>query len=340
MQAMTARLALTATFSLLSLLAGCAGAPGAPADGERWAIAIHGGAGTMRRDAPAVRLRAYEQAMADALALGQGMLADGAAALDVCEAVVRSMEDNPMFNAGKGAVFNEKGEHELDASIMDGATMRCGAVAGVRTVRHPITLARKVMTGTRHVLLAGDGAEKYADVAGVERVENTFFDTDGRRRSLQRLLRDRERTGSLVPTDRRFDYGTVGCVVLDRSGRLAAATSTGGMTGKKWGRVGDTPVLGAGNYADGFAAISCTGTGEEFIRHGVARSVTARMEFGGETLAQAADGLIHDVLQPGDGGLIAVDRDGNIATPFNSAGMYRATASWRQGPRVAIFPDE
>ena len=136
MQATTARLALTATFSLLSLLAGCAGAPGAPADGERWAIAIHGGAGTMRRDAPAERLRAYEQAMADVLALGQGMLADGASALDVCEAVVRSMEDNPMFNAGKGAVFNEKGEHELDASIMDGATMRCGAVAGVRTVRH------------------------------------------------------------------------------------------------------------------------------------------------------------------------------------------------------------
>ena len=340
MQAMTARLALTATFSLLTLLAGCAGAPGAPEGGERWAIAIHGGAGTMRRDAPAERLRAYEQAMADALALGQGMLADGAAALDVCEAVVRSMEDNPMFNAGKGAVFNEKGEHELDASIMDGATMRCGAVASVRTVRHPITLARKVMTGTRHVLLAGDGAEQYADVAGVERVENTFFDTDGRRRSLQRLLRDRERTGSLVPTDRRFDYGTVGCVVLDRSGRLAAATSTGGMTGKKWGRVGDTPVLGAGNYADGLAAISCTGTGEEFIRHGVARSVTARMEFGGETLAQAAGALIHDVLQPGDGGLIAVDRDGNIATPFNSAGMYRATASWQQAPRVAIFPDE
>jgi len=340
MQAMTARLALTATFSLLTLLAGCAGAPGAPEGGERWAIAIHGGAGTMRRDAPAERLRAYEQAMADALALGQGMLADGAAALDVCEAVVRSMEDNPMFNAGKGAVFNEKGEHELDASIMDGATMRCGAVASVRTVRHPITLARKVMTGTRHVLLAGDGAEQYADVAGVERVENTFFDTDGRRRSLQRLLRGRERTGSLVPTDRRFDYGTVGCVVLDRSGRLAAATSTGGMTGKKWGRVGDTPVLGAGNYADGLAAISCTGTGEEFIRHGVARSVTARMEFGGETLAQAAGALIHDVLQPGDGGLIAVDRDGNIATPFNSAGMYRATASWQQAPRVAIFPDE
>jgi len=190
------------------------------------------------------------------------------------------------------------------------------------------------------VLRAGDGAEKFADVAGVERVENSFFDTDGRRRSLQRLLRDRERTGSLAPSDRRYDYGTVGCVVLDRAGRLAAATSTGGMTGKKWGRVGDTPVLGAGNYADGYAAISCTGTGEEFIRHGVARAVTARMEFGDETLQQAAAALVHDVLQPGDGGLVAVDRDGNIAAPFNSTGMYRATASWREAARVAIFHDE
>lgn len=340
MPATISRLALAATSSLLAILSGCAGPPGAGAAGERWAIAIHGGAGTMNPNAPRARLRAYEDAMAAALALGQGMIADGAAALDVCEAVVRSMEDNPLFNAGKGAVFNEQGEHELDASIMDGATMRCGAVAGVRTVRHPITLARKVMTGTRHVLLAGDGAEKFAEVAGVERVENSFFDTDGRRRSLQRLLRDRERTGALAPSDRRFDYGTVGCVVLDRAGRLAAATSTGGMTGKKWGRVGDTPVLGAGNYADGYAAISCTGTGEEFIRHGVARAVTARMEFGDETLRQAAGALVHDVLKPGDGGLIAVDRDGNIATPFNSTGMYRATASWREAAQVAIFHDE
>ena len=275
--------------------------------------------------------------MTRALAMGRDMLAGGATALDVCEAVIRSMEDNPMFNAGVGAVFNEQGEHELDASIMDGSTMQCGAVAGVRTIKNPISLARKVMTETRHVLLAGEGAEKFAKSVGVELVENKHFDTEGRRRSLERLLRERKRTGSLVPKDRRYDYGTVGCVVLDRDGRLAAATSTGGMTAKKWGRVGDTPILGAGNYADNYAAISCTGTGEEFIRHAVARSVTARMAYGGQTLEEASVAVVHDVLKEGDGGLIAVDRDGNIATPFNSSGMYRAMANSRGLFKVAIF---
>lgn len=269
--------------------------------------------------------------------MGRDMLAGGATALDVCEAVIRSMEDNPMFNAGVGAVFNEQGEHELDASIMDGSTMQCGAVAGVRTIKNPISLARKVMTETRHVLLAGEGAEKFAKSVGVELVENKHFDTEGRRRSLERLLRERKRTGSLVPKDRRYDYGTVGCVVLDPDGRLAAATSTGGMTAKKWGRVGDTPILGAGNYADNYAAISCTGTGEEFIRHAVARSVTARMAYGGQTLEEASAAVVHDVLKEGDGGLIAVDRDGNIATPFNSSGMYRAMANSRGLFKVAIF---
>lgn len=327
-------------FLLLPLLClvGCQSAPEEPL--INWAIAVHGGAGTMSRDAPPARLQAYEDAMTRALAVGKDMLADGASALDVCEAVIRSMEDNPMFNAGVGAVFNEQGEHELDASIMDGSTMQCGAVAGVRTIKNPISLARKVMTETRHVLLAGDGAEKFAESVGVELVDNKHFDTESRRRSLEQLLRERQRTGSLVPKDRRYDYGTVGCVVLDRDGRLAAATSTGGMTAKKWGRVGDTPILGAGNYADNYAAISCTGTGEEFIRHTVARSVTARMAYGGQTLEQASSAVIHDVLKEGDGGLIAVDRDGNIATPFNSTGMYRGMANSRGLFRVAIFHDE
>ncbi|MFT4843364.1 MAG: beta-aspartyl-peptidase (threonine type) [Planctomycetota bacterium] len=327
-------------FLLLPLLClvGCQSAPEEPS--INWAIAVHGGAGTMSRDAPPARLQAYEDAMTRALAVGKDMLADGASALDVCEAVIRSMEDNPMFNAGVGAVFNEQGEHELDASIMDGSTMQCGAVAGVRTIKNPISLARKVMTETRHVLLAGDGAEKFAESVGVELVDNKHFDTESRRRSLEQLLRERQRTGSLVPKDRRYDYGTVGCVVLDRDGRLAAATSTGGMTAKKWGRVGDTPILGAGNYADNYAAISCTGTGEEFIRHTVARSVTARMAYGGQTLEQASSAVIHDVLKEGDGGLIAVDRDGNIATPFNSTGMYRGMANSRGLFKVAIFRDE
>lgn len=330
----------SATLLLSLFLAGCAGAPDVSV-GPTWAIAIHGGAGTIERDAPAERLQAYRDAMTRALDHGRQRLDAGDSALDVCEAVVRMLEDDPLFNAGKGAVFNEQGQHELDASIMDGATMRCGAVAGVRTVRHPITLARRVMTETRHVLLAGEGAETFADTAGVERVENTWFDTDHRRRALDERLRELGRTGALAaPDDRRFDYGTVGCVVRDGEGRLAAATSTGGMTAKKWGRVGDTPILGAGNYADELAAVSCTGTGEEFIRHGVARSVTARMQFGGQSLAEATDAVVHRVLAEGDGGLIAVDRAGNIATPFNSSGMYRGMADSRGRFEVAIFRDE
>ena len=322
----------------LLFVVGCQSAP--VEQSLQWAIAIHGGAGTMRRDAPAEQLQAYERAMLKELIRGKEMLAGGVSALDVCESIIRAMEDNPMFNAGVGAVFNEQGEHELDASIMDGSTMQCGAVAGVRTIKNPISLARKVMTHSRHVLLAGDGAEKFADSVKVQRVENKHFDTEGRRRSLEQLLRERQRTGSLVPEDRRYDYGTVGCVALDREGRLAAATSTGGMTAKKWGRVGDTPILGAGNYADGYAAVSCTGTGEEFIRHAVARSVTARMAYGKQTLKEASAAVIHDVLEKGDGGLIAVDRYGNIAMPFNSSGMYRAMANSRGRFKVAIFRDE
>lgn len=304
-----------------------------------WAIAIHGGAGTIDRGADPAELQAYEMALTQALARGRDLLARGGAALDVCEAVVRQLEDDPLFNAGKGAVFNEAGEHELDAAIMDGATLRCGAVAGVRTVKNPISLARRVMTDTRHVLLAGDGAELFADAAGIERVPNSYFDTERRRRALERLLEERKATGALAPRDPRLGYGTVGCVVRDQGGRLAAATSTGGMTGKRWGRVGDTPLIGAGNYADAFAAISCTGTGEEFIRHAVARSVTARMQFGGQSLAAAARAVVFDTLAKDDGGLIAVDRDGNLAAMFNSSGMYRGLADASGRFEVRIFAD-
>ncbi|MCB9892221.1 MAG: isoaspartyl peptidase/L-asparaginase [Planctomycetes bacterium] len=328
------------SFGLLGLPS-CTSGPTRGHGALEYAIAIHGGAGTIDREAPAERLQAYRDAMRRVLTLGRDMLAEGSSALDVCEAVVRNLEDDPLFNAGKGAVFNDAGQHELDASIMDGSTLRCGAVAGVRTVRHPITLARKVMTETRHVLLAGDGADAFAKGVDVELVDNSWFDTPRRRRALERALEQRDRRGALVPPrDRRLDYGTVGCVVRDRDGKLAAATSTGGMTAKRWGRIGDSPILGAGNYADRTAAISCTGTGEEFMRHAVARSITARMEFGGQSLEDAAHEVVHDVLRKGDGGLIAVDKDGNIATPFNSSGMYRATADSSGRFEVAIFADE
>jgi len=288
----------------------------------QWAIAIHGGAGTIAREAPAEQLAEHKAALEVALRHGQTMLANGASALDVCEAVVRILEDDPHFNAGKGAVFNEKGEHELDASIMDGATLSCGAVAGVRTVKNPVSLARLVMQRTKHVLLMGEGAEQFATLMGVERVPNTWFDTEHRRKVLEEVLRERA-AGLAKPA---HTYGTVGCVVRDAQGHLAAATSTGGLTGKRWGRVGDTPIIGAGNWADARVAVSGTGTGEQFIRHAVARTIAARMEYGGQSLQEATDGLVQHTLQPDDGGVIAVDRDGRIAMPYNSEGMYRGAA--------------
>jgi len=328
---------LLAACVLFLALASCRSAPPQPLT---WAIAIHGGAGTIAKDQPAAVRKDYEDALAAALSYGKDRLQRGASALDVCEAVVRILEDDPRFNAGKGAVFTEKGEHELDASIMDGSTLRCGAVAGVRTVKNPIVLARLVMEKTRHVLLAGDGAEKFADGQQVERVKNDWFDTDARRRALEQVLEERARTGALVrPSSPQHDYGTVGCVALDAQGRLAAATSTGGMTGKRLGRVGDTPLIGAGNYADRFVAVSCTGTGEQFIRHGVARALSARIEFGRQTLDEAANALVFRVLQPDDGGLIAVDRMGAIAMPFNSDGMYRGCADSAGRFLVRIFAE-
>lgn len=329
----------SAAFVLPFVLAACSGTSSVPQPPVQWALAIHGGAGTIGRDAPPERLAAHRASLERVLEFGRDRLAAGESALDVCEQCVRMLEDDPLFNAGVGAVFNEKGEHELDASIMDGGTLRCGAVAGVRTVKNPISLARRVMEQTRHVLLMGDGAEQFATSQGVERVPNTHFDTEHRRRVLEEVLRERARTGVLPAATATRGYGTVGCVARDRQGRLAAATSTGGLTGKRWGRVGDTPVVGAGNYADGIAAISCTGTGEQFLRHVVGRSVTARMEFGGQTLAQATRALVFDVLQPDDGGLIAVDRDGNLAAPFNSEGMYRGLADSSGRFAVRIHED-
>lgn len=332
-----------APLALCFALTGCSSAPApaepAPPVAGSWAIALHGGAGTIPRNRPAAEQAGYEQALAHALRRGCDLLAEGRSALEVCEAVVTLLEDDPHFNAGKGAVYNEKGEHELDACIMDGATLRCGAVAGVRTVRNPVQLARLVMEKTPHVLLAGEGAEQFATLMEVPRVTNDWFDTESRRRALQRVLRERERTGALVPNQPADAYGTVGCVVRDGQGRLAAATSTGGMTGKRWGRVGDAPIVGAGNYADRYAAISCTGTGEQFLRHTVARSITARMEFAGQELPAAVDAVVFGVLQKDDGGVIAVDAAGNLVARFNSEGMYHGLADSNGRFQIGIFAD-
>jgi beta-aspartyl-peptidase (threonine type) len=339
---MLRRLGAVVTLAVMTLALGAC----APAHTPTWAIAIHGGAGTLSRSAPPEQLRAYRASLQAALDHGAARLAKGESAVDVCESVVRMLEDDPKFNAGKGAAFNEKGAHELDASIMHGATLRCGAVAGVRTVKNPVSLARLVMERTPHVLLMGDGAEEFAGVMGAERVPNSYFDTPERRRMLEERLEELRRSSprSELPRTERLRgdlrYSTVGCVALDVRGELAAATSTGGLTAKKFGRVGDSPVIGAGTYADDTAAISCTGTGEEFIRHGVARAVALRMKLKGETLEQATNALIHATLKPDDGGLIAVDARGNIAMPYSTEGMYRGWATSLIPSTVRIFKDE
>jgi beta-aspartyl-peptidase (threonine type) len=336
------------------LAAGCASGH-APSHGG-WAIAIHGGAGAIRKgETPELEPR-YREAMRRVLDEGKRRLAAGDAALDVCESLVRMLEDDELFNAGRGAVLTERGEAELDAAIMDGPTMRAGAVAGVKTVRHPIALARLVMERTPHVLLIGEGAEVFATEAGVERVSNEWFITPRRREQLERELKRKasEKASADSPAQREGDqgnpihrleptpdarFGTVGVVALDRGGRLAAATSTGGMTAKRPGRVGDAPLIGSGTYANATVAVSCTGTGEQFIRHAVASGIAARMELAGESVERAASHYVFGALNAGDGGLIAVDRRGRIAMPYSSAGMYRATADSNGRDEVRIWEE-
>lgn len=310
--------------SVLLLLCGCASTR-STLQTPRFAIAIHGGAGVLSKTAKSDEVAAYQDSLRRALTVGRDMLASGSTALDTVEAVVRVLEDDPNFNAGKGAVFTAAGTHELDASIMDGRDLSCGAVAGVRTIKNPISLARKVKEQTRHVLLAADGAEKFADDMKVERVPNSYFDTDKRRRSLEEWKKENGvADAGLRPP---YSYGTVGCVALDSKGDLAAATSTGGMTGKRFGRVGDSPIIGAGCYANNnTCAISCTGTGEQFIRHGVAKTISDRMELAGESANAAARYLVFKTLNPDDGGLIVVSKSGDVVMLFNSEGMFRGAA--------------
>ncbi|MGE3109192.1 MAG: isoaspartyl peptidase/L-asparaginase family protein [Phycisphaerales bacterium] len=346
---------LKASLTALSLacIAGCASGSGRTESAgepvrrgvDRYAIAIHGGAGVIDRNAPEDERAAYMQSLEHALREGRDRLARGDSALDVCEAVVRILEDDPLFNAGKGAVFNAEGSHELDASIMDGSTLACGAVAGVRTVKNPISLARLVMERTPHVMLAGPGAEEFAAQMGVERVEPSYFDTPQRREGFDTWRERQKVSGSSVggtrdaaPASAPKALGTVGCVALDRHGNLAAATSTGGMTGKRFGRVGDSPVIGAGTYAsNSTCAVSCTGTGEEFIRHAAAFQVSAIMQYTHVDVEQAARVVIFDRLKPDDGGLIAVSHSGQITMPYSTLGMFRGAADSSGRVEVKIW---
>ncbi|HMO14389.1 MAG TPA: isoaspartyl peptidase/L-asparaginase [Pirellulaceae bacterium] len=303
-----------------------------PVDDSKYAIVVHGGAGFAPDVYPPELNDQRFQAMEQALQIGVEILSNGGSSMEAVESVVVFLEDHPLFNAGKGAVFNQVGGHELDASIMDGQSLACGGIAGVTTIKNPIKLARLVMVETPHVLLVGNGAEAFADRTELERVANEWFDTERTREAWELLNKRQENKGntreqSLHHLETGSYMGTVGCCALDRAGNLAAATSTGGMTNKKFGRVGDTPIIGAGTYANNRScAISCTGFGEEFIRHVVAYDIAARMTYKSQSLKEATEEVLSKVLKSGDGGIIGVDREGNVVMEFNSGGMPRAAA--------------
>ncbi len=306
-------------------------------DSPHWRIVVHGGAGVILRENLSAEQEAdYRQGLERALAAGADLLREGGSALDAVQAAVLVMEDSPLFNAGKGAVFTAAGGHELDASIMDGRERNAGAVAGVKQVRNPILAARAVMEGSEHVMFAGDGADVFAAAQGLDKVDNTYFDTERRRQSLERVLREQQRTDA----DR---HGTVGAVAIDMDGNLAAATSTGGMTAKQAGRIGDSPLIGAATYAhNGVCAVSATGHGEYFIRVGVARTLCLRAELKGEPIKKAAQEALGQVGElGGDGGVIVLDGGGNYAYIFNSKGMYRGMMDSSGTSETAIFgPDD
>lgn len=302
-----------------------------------WRLVIHGGAGVIERERMTPeREAAARKGLEDALKAGETVLAGGGSALDAVEAAVKALEDDPNFNAGRGAVFTWEGRNELDAAIMDGATRGAGSIAGSTTTRHPISLARKVMEESPHVMLSGAGADQFAAEKGLEQVDNGFFATPERRRQLDEL---KARQANWFDVD--LKYGTVGAVALDVNGHVAAATSTGGLTGKRWGRIGDAPIIGAGTYADDRAcAVSATGAGEYFIREGVAHEICARVRFTGESLKAAADAVMAETKAlGGSGGVIVTGPKGEMAWSFNTTGMYRGKAS-AAGRSVAIYGDE
>jgi beta-aspartyl-peptidase (threonine type) len=301
----------------------------------RWQLVIHGGAGAMRpkHGDPDHHEKAREGLRA-ALDAGAAILSGGGSALDAVEASVRALEDDPCFNAGRGSVLTSEGVVELDAAIMDGRDRRAGAVAGLTTTRAPISLARRLMEQGPHVFLSGTGADQFARESGLEQVDNGWFVTGERRRQLDELL-----AGGGFDAD--VKYGTVGAVACDSSGHVAAATSTGGLTAKRWGRIGDSPLIGAGTYADdGSAAVSATGSGEYFIRAVAAHQLADRVRLAGESLQAALDGVLADIRElGGTGGLIAVGPAGEVAWGFTTPAMYRGIAN-AESRKVAIYADE
>ena len=302
-------------------------------------LVIHGGAGVVANDVTPEREKAVRASLQRALEAGYAKLKAGTPAMDAVTAAITVLEDDPLFNAGKGAVFNHDGKNELDAAIMDGVTLAAGSVANVHRVKNPILLARAVMEKSAHVMLVGDGAEEFARSAGIELVDPKYFYSEIRWQQLQSELKA-EREKAAKPAQAPH-HGTVGAVALDVQGHLAAGTSTGGMTNKRYGRVGDSPIIGAGTYANAKCAVSATGWGEFYIRANAAHDICARLEYKGESVAQAAQDVVMDVVPKlgGDGGVIALDADGNFAMPFNTEGMYRGWVDKDGKIHIAIFAE-
>ncbi len=325
----------------LTLLAAAAGA--ASAEQRMLAIAIHGGAGTMPpAELSGDRAAAYRAGLGAALDAGYAVLESGGSSLDAVTTAVKLLEDNPLFNAGRGAVLTHDGDASLDASIMEGRELRAGAVAGLRHVRNPIELARRVMEHSPHVMMVGQGAEIFAAEQKIELVDPSYFRTEKRWEQLQRALMEEAAGQAHVDLETAKHFGTVGAVALDNQGKLAAGTSTGGMTNKRYGRVGDSPIIGAGTYASDQCAVSGTGWGEYYIRLSVAHEICARMKYLKETPAQAGEEVIVKRVPElgGDGGGIVLSADGKAAFPFNTEGMYRGWIGADGVPHVAIFADE
>jgi len=312
----------------------------ASAQQKKYILVIHGGAGTiLKKNMTPQKEAEYVAALTKALQAGYDAIKAGKTSLDAVEATIHVLEDDPHFNAGKGAVFTHDGRNELDASIMDGKTLMAGAVAGVTTVKNPISAARAVMEKSEHVMMVGEGADKFAKEAGLEIVNPKYFWTKERWDGLQQAIKEdstkavldhgSKKSSLLGTVNHDYKFGTVGCVALDKAGNLAAGTSTGGMTNKKYGRVGDSPIIGAGTYCNNeTAGISCTGWGEYYIRNVVAKTISDLMEYKGLSVAEASKIVLDKVgKMGGDGGLIALDRKGNVTMPFNTEGMYRGTVS-------------
>lgn len=305
-------------------------------------LVIHGGAGVVRSEMTAKTEADVRAALLKAVTKGYAELKSGKPALDAVTAAITVLEDDPNFNAGKGAVFTHDGHNELDSSIMDGSTLKAGAIAGVRTVRNPILLARSVMEKSEHVMMAGRGAEDFAKSIGTTLVDPSYFRTEKRWQQLQKALAEEKKGVAYTDMETAKHFGTVGAIALDKSGHLAAGTSTGGMTNKRFGRIGDSPVIGAGTYADANCAVSGTGWGEFYLRTVAAHSICMRVGLLKQPLAEAAEQVINKDIPKlgGDGGAIALSADGSMAMPFNTDGMFRAWIGTDGVAHVAIYSDE